>query len=84
MRFMTGRSLAILTIAALTIGTAQANTCQAGKLTCPTKMPVGGFCECTAQGNTKDGTVVSKPAPRRKVNAAPGGCGVQPNAPGCR
>ncbi len=60
-----------------------ANICQAGKLTCATTMPVGGFCECTAHGTTEDGTVVAKKAPQRKVNATAGGCGAHPDAPGC-
>jgi hypothetical protein len=61
-----------------------ANMCQAGKLTCATTMPVGGYCECSSHGTTQDGTVVSKPVPHRKVNSTAGGCGTQPNAPGCR
>jgi len=60
------------------------NICQAGKLTCATHMPVGGFCECTAHGATQDGTVVAKPAPNHKVNATAGGCGINPGAPGCK
>jgi hypothetical protein len=63
---------------------AEKNMCQAGKLTCPTSMPVGGFCECAAHGATQDGTVVKKPAPGRRVNASAGGCGAQPGAPGCK
>lgn len=61
-----------------------ANTCEAEHLICGTTMPVGGYCECTAHGQTQSGTVVSKPAPRRTSNSTAGGCGAQPNAPGCR
>jgi hypothetical protein len=64
-------------------GPALANMCVAENLSCPTKMPVGGFCECTAHGQTKDGTVVAK-APEHRSNATAGGCGAQPNAPGCK
>jgi hypothetical protein len=80
---ITSLTLAILVA---TVGSASAgvNICQAGKLTCATTMPVGGFCECTSHGTTQDGTVVAKPAPKRKVNSTSGGCGSQPNAPGCR
>jgi hypothetical protein len=76
---------ALIAAFALIAGSASAaNICQAGKLTCPTTMPVGGFCECTAHGATQDGTVVKKPAPERHVNATAGGCGATPNAPGCK
>ncbi len=67
----------------LSAGPALANMCVAENLSCPTKMPVGGFCECTAHGQTKDGTVVQK-SPVRKANATAGGCGAQPNSPGCK
>jgi hypothetical protein len=63
---------------------AEKNMCQAATLTCPTTMPVGGFCECTAHGTTQDGTVVKKPAPNRHVNSSAGGCGAQPGSPGCK
>jgi len=76
---------AFLAAATINGGAASAaNICQAGKLTCATTMPVGGFCECTSHGNTQDGTVVSKPAPHQKLNATAGGCGANPTAPGCR
>ncbi len=76
--------LAVLGIAALGAGPALANSCQAGKLMCPTKMPVGGYCECTAHGQTQGGTSVSKPAPRQKTNSTAGGCNVDPSQPGCK
>ena len=61
---------------------ALANTCQTGKMTCPTTMPVDGYCECTAQGATESGKVVSQPASTPgKATAA--GCGAHPDAPGC-
>jgi hypothetical protein len=69
---------------ALAGGSAYAGMCQAGKLMCPTKMPVGGYCECTAHGVTTGGTVVAKAPPKRKVDASAGGCGAQPDAPGCK
>jgi hypothetical protein len=68
---------------ALTATPALAGMCQAGKLMCPTKMPVGGYCECTAHGVTTSGTVVAKAPPKQKVDATAGGCGAQPHAPGC-
>ncbi len=68
-------------------GAAQAaGMCSAGKLTCATTMPEGGYCECTAKnGQTEGGTVVAaRQAPKQPVNATGGGCGA-PNAPaGCR
>ncbi len=60
-----------------------ANICQTEKLTCATTMPVGGFCECTANGMTQDGSVGPVPPPGEHVNANAGGCGAEPNAPGC-
>ena len=76
---------ATLTIAtALAGGQALGNTCQTDKLTCPTSMPVDGYCECRSQGATEGGTVVATPPPHKHYNATPGGCGVNPNAPGCR
>ncbi|HYZ61208.1 MAG TPA: hypothetical protein VE650_02045 [Acetobacteraceae bacterium] len=61
-----------------------ANTCETPKLTCVTTMPLGGYCQCVARGTVEDGEVVSKPSPGRRINATAGGCGVAPNAPGCR
>jgi hypothetical protein len=61
-----------------------ANTCEAPLLTCATTMPVGGYCECTARGQTHDGTVTARPARGQRDNATAGGCGAHPNAPGCR
>jgi hypothetical protein len=66
-------------------GTAQAtNICQADTLSCPTTMPIGGYCECHAKGNTQGGTVVSKGTKHAKTNSTAAGCGDHPNAPGCR
>ncbi len=73
---------AALALAAFAAGPASANTCQAGKLSCATTMPVDGYCECTSHGTTQDGTVVSTPT-RRPANATAGGCGAHPQAPGC-
>ena len=75
---------AILAVALPGSATA-ANMCQAdGGLTCATTMPLDGYCECTAHRSTQPGTVV--PMPRRGVrfNATAGGCGADPNSPGCR
>ena len=60
------------------------NICQADTLSCPTTMPVGGYCECHAKGATQSGTVVSKATKHIRTNATAGGCGVHPDAPGCR
>jgi hypothetical protein len=80
-----GYLMAALTVAmALGGGQALANVCQAENLICPTTMPVDGYCECSAHGVTKDGTVVPKAPPQGHVNARSGGCGAQPNQPGCR
>ena len=65
-------------------GTALANTCVAENLTCPTTMPIDGYCECTSHGTTKGGTVVAKPPSHKRQNATAGGCGAHPDAPGCR
>ena len=59
-----------------------ANMCQAGKLSCATTMPVGGFCQCTSGGATESGTVTEDAAPARP-NSTAGGCGANPSAPGC-
>ncbi len=75
---------ALMTAAALAGGHALANTCRTDKLTCPTAMPVDGYCECTSHGTTEGGTVDATHAPHDHYNATPGGCGVNPNAPGCR
>ncbi len=63
---------------------AHANVCRAGGLTCATAMPVGGYCECTARGQTESGEVLGGPVSRRPANASAGGCGAHPDAPGCR
>lgn len=76
--------LALLAGAAIPAAPAFANTCVAGKLSCATTMPVDGYCECTAHGQTEGGTVVSRVTGHRGANSAAGGCGDHPNAPGCR
>lgn len=63
---------------------ARANVCRADNMSCPTTMPVGGYCECTAHGVTKDGTVAASTDHHGHINAMAGGCGAHPNAPGCR
>jgi hypothetical protein len=77
-------ALALLAAAAIPGAPASANTCQAGRMTCPTSMPIDGYCECTAHGTTEGGTVVARPVSRRPANATSGGCGVHPDAAGCR
>jgi hypothetical protein len=78
--------LAATLVVASTIGpaVALANVCQAGKLICPTTMPIGGYCECTSHGVTKDGTVVESRGQHAHINGTAGGCGAHPNSPGCR
>jgi hypothetical protein len=81
--------LAIVLLAAATPvgGAAFANVCQADTLMCATTMPVGGYCECRVRGQTEGGTVLSNAEARqsrRPLNATAGGCGAEPNAPGCR
>ena len=63
---------------------ARANTCQTEHVTCPTTMPVDGYCECHVRGATEGGTVVAKAQPRQAMKAQSGGCGAEPDAPGCR
>ncbi len=76
--------LALLGAPLLAAPALAANMCDAPPVSCATTMPVGGYCQCTARGTTQDGTVVSKPARGQRSNATAGGCGAQPNAPGCR
>jgi hypothetical protein len=75
---------AFLCATAIAGGHAQANTCRADPLICPTTMPVDGYCECTAHGAAMSGTVTATGAPAPRYNAAGGGCGADPNDPGCR
>ena len=77
-------TFALLTAATLAAGPARANICQTDRLKCATNMPVDGYCECTSHGTTEDGTVVRNSQSRQPLNATSGGCGTQPNAPGCR
>jgi hypothetical protein len=72
----------LVTSTVLTSGVALANTCQTDRLMCPTAMPVDGYCQCTSRGMTEDGTVV--PTAHAHYNAGTGGCGANPQAPGCR
>jgi hypothetical protein len=74
---------ALIIAMALGGGQALANSCRAETLSCPTAMPLGGFCECTAHGTTQAGTVTT-PAPHERYNSTAGGCGAEPGAPGCR
>lgn len=79
--------LALLTASALVLGSAAAhatNLCKAETMSCATTMPVGGYCECHAKGETKSGTVVENPEKAGKDNATAGGCGAHPDAPGCK
>jgi len=78
--------LAAALIAATTLvgSNALANTCRTEKLTCPTSMPVDGFCECTSHGTAEGGTVTASAPRQEHYNATTGGCGTNPHAPGCR
>ncbi len=85
MRLLECLTLAGLLVAAAGSGPAlAANTCQAPPLSCATTMPIGGYCQCTERGMTKDGTVVGSASRGQRDNATAGGCGAQQNAPGCR
>ena len=77
-------SSALLACAAFAAAPAYAATCQAGGLLCATTMPVGGYCECTAHHDVQSGTVVPTAPRGQRVDATAGGCGTNPNAPGCR
>jgi hypothetical protein len=77
-------TFALLAAASFAGGSAFANVCETGKLTCATTMPIDGYCECTAHGVTEDGTVVARPSSSQRVNATAGGCGAHPTAPGCK
>ncbi len=84
MRHALPSAAAILLVAAFGGAAAQAaNTCHAETLSCATTMPVGGYCECTAHGTTKSGTVIAKAPAQPKTNASAAGCGAHPGAPGC-
>lgn len=75
---------ALMTATAIAGGHALANTCWAKPLICPTTMPVDGYCECRVHGTTLGGTVTPTPVPDGHYNATAGGCGTQPDDPGCR
>lgn len=77
-------AVALAVASAIGPGAALANVCQADNLICPTTMPIGGYCECTSHGVTKDGTVVESRHHHAHINATASGCGANPNAPGCR
>jgi hypothetical protein len=83
MRLISYSGVALLAVVMLGGGASAANICHAGNLTCATTMPVDGYCECTAHGVTKDGTVIPKPAPHAPVNSTAAGCGAHPGTPGC-
>lgn len=83
MRFARYLSCALLATSFGSGAAFAANICQAEKLACATTMPIGGYCQCVSHGVTQDGTVMAKPAPGQPVNSTAGGCGTQPNAPGC-
>lgn len=75
---------ALLLASTLGSGPARANVCRAEDQVCATTMPIGGYCECTSHGVTKDGSVVASRGRHARINATAGGCGAHPNAPGCR
>ncbi len=84
MRYRAVLGVALLVASSAAGPAVAANMCQAENLTCATTMPVGGYCECTSRGQTQSGTVVERPVRGKRVNSTAGGCGAQPNAPGCR
>src|SRR6185312_723728 len=84
MRYLPYLAAALISALGLAGGEARANTCQADTLTCPTSMPIDGYCECRGRGNTEGGTVVAAPPRGPHQMGRPGGCGAEPNAPGCR
>ena len=85
MRSIGQSACALAAIAVLAVGPALAGTCRTDGLTCATTMPPGGYCECTARGNTEGGTVVTGPVRKSATRAATaGGCGAHPNDAGCR
>ncbi len=76
--------LALLAATLLAAAPASANMCQAeGGLTCQTGMPIDGYCECTAHGVTRGGTVVGATAPRPARRAPKADCAASQDAPGC-
>jgi hypothetical protein len=75
---------ACASVIAFTAAPAQANMCRAETLTCPTTMPVDGYCECHAHGTTQGGTVIAARDAHAHVDATTGGCGNDPHSPGCR
>ena len=83
MRYRAVLGVALLVASSAAGPAVAANMCQAENLTCATTMPVGGYCECTSRGQTQSGTVVAR-AQGRRTNSAAGGCGTNPNSPGCR
>jgi hypothetical protein len=83
MKFRLYPVAALMTAMVLGGGQTLANTCRAENLTCPTAMPVGGYCECTSRGVTKGDDVTARD-PHEHYNSTAGGCGANPGAPGCR
>lgn len=84
MKTLFGFTSALSLLLALGATPALANSCQTEHMMCPTSMPIDGYCECTAHGNTEGGTVIPARVPRQHTNAAPAGCGAHPNDAGCR
>jgi hypothetical protein len=81
------RNTGLIALTLLLAATAPAfavNSCNTDHYTCATTMPVGGFCECTSHGQTEGGSVSAAADRRGHQAATAGGCGAQPNAPGCR
>lgn len=61
------------------------NRCQANGTTCPTGMPLDGYCECVVHGVAKSGTVVPASTPHAydRVDHRHPDCHAMPDAPGC-
>ena len=77
-------TLALLAAAPFAAAPALANMCQADGATCPTGMPIDGYCECKSHGEMKSGTVVSGSQARQARHAARPDCRANPDATGCQ
>jgi hypothetical protein len=62
---------------------AATNICRADNgVTCATGMPIDGYCECHADGQVQEGTVVGAMTGRTQ-HASRADCTANPQAPGC-
>jgi hypothetical protein len=77
MKFFAAVAVALTAAAGVAAPSARAAICQTETMTCGTTMPIGGYCECRARGQTEGGDVVAKA--KRPVNSTAGGCGADAN-----